>query len=82
MKAIHVKILAATEKQPTRFKASGLNLCVVQPMQYDLNSEANAAYAAEELVTRYNAVHHTAKLKLVGTGELPDGSFAVLLAKK
>lgn len=81
MKAIHVKVLSATDTKGTRYKASGLDMCVVTSNDYSLNSEANAAYAAQELVDRYNA-RVSRPVKIVGTGTLPDNSYAVLLAIK
>lgn len=81
MKAIHVKVLSATGTKGMRYKASGLDLCVVTSNDYNLNGEANAAYAAQELVDRYNA-RASRPVKIVGTGTLPDNSYAVLLAIK
>lgn len=81
MKAIHVKTLSANGTKGLRYKASGLDLCVITPNDYNLNGEANAAYAAQELVDRYNA-HARHPVKIVGTGTLPDNSYAVLLAIK
>lgn len=81
MKAIHVKVLSATGTKGMRYKASGLDMCVVTPNDYDLNGEANAAYAAQELVDSYNA-RASRPVKIVGTGTLPDNSYAVLLAIK
>jgi hypothetical protein len=81
MHAIHVKILAPTEKLPTRFKASGMQLCVVEPMQFDLSLEANAAYVAQQLVDNYNMSNPGKPLRIAGTGQLPDNTYAVLLQK-
>ena len=81
MKAIHVKALAATTTKGLRYKASGLDMCVVTNNNYSLNSEANAAYAAQELVDQYNS-RASRPVKIVGTGTLPDNSYAVLLAIK
>lgn len=81
MKAIHVKTLSATGTKGLRYKASGLDLCVVTPNDYNLNGEANAAYAAQELVDQYNA-RARRPVKIVGTGTLPDNSYAVLLSIK
>lgn len=81
MKAIHVKVLPATDTKGKRYKASGLDMCVVTPNDYDLNGEANAAYAAQELVDQYNA-RAQRKLRIAGTGTLPDNTYAVLLAIK
>nr|CAK6603983.1 unknown function [Klebsiella phage vB_Kpn_K9PH25C2] len=81
MKAIHVKTLSANGTKGLRYKASGLDLCVITPNDYDLNGEANAAYAAQELVDQYNT-HARSPVKIVGTGTLPDNSYAVLLAIK
>lgn len=81
MKAIHVKVLSATGTKGMRYKASGLDMCVVTSNDYNLNGEANAAYAAQELVDQYNA-HARHPVKIVGTGTLPDNSYAVLLAIK
>lgn len=82
MKAIHVKPMSATETKPLRFKASGLDMCVVTPNDFALNGEANAAYAAQELVDRYNMQHPHKAVKLVGTGQLPDNTYAVLITRK
>ena len=81
MKAIHVKVLSATGTKGMRYKASGLDMCVVTSNDYNLTGEANAAYAAQELVDRYNA-RTSRPVKTVGTGTLPDNSYAVLLAIK
>lgn len=81
MKAIHVKKIAPTERKGTRFKAMGLDLCVFTGQDHALNDEANAAYAAQELVDQYNA-HAQRKVRIVGTGTLPDSTYAVLLAIK
>ena len=81
MKAIHVKTMSATETKGMRFKAVGLDMCVVTSNDYSLNSEANAAYAAQELVDQYNS-RASRPVKIVGTGTLPDNSYAVLLAIK
>lgn len=82
MKAIHVKQMSATETKGLRFKATGLDLCVVTGNDYNLTGEANAAYAAQELVDRHNLAHPNKALKITGTGTLPDNSYAVLLAIK
>lgn len=82
MRAIYVKTLSATEFKGLRFKASGLDMCVVTGNNYSLTGEANAAYAAQELVDRYNAQHPSKPLKLLGTGTLPDNNYAVLLTHK
>ena len=81
MKAIHVKIQQPTERQPMRFKATGLNLCKVQANEKCMSASANAAYVAQQLLDDYNS---TARLpmKVVDVGELPDGSFAVLITGK
>lgn len=81
MKAIHVKVLSANGTKGMRYKASGLDMCVVTPNDYDLNGEANAAYAAQELVDRYNS-RAQRKVRIIGTGTLPDNTYAVLLAIK
>ncbi len=81
MKAIHIRKLAATGRQGTRFKANGLDLCVVTGQDYDLTDEANAAYAAQELLDRYNSANRR-HFKILGTGTLPDSTYAVLLAVK
>jgi hypothetical protein len=81
MKAIHVKTLSATETKGLRFKAVGLDMCVVTSNDYSLNSEANAAYAAQELIDRYNS-RAQYKMRILGIGTLPDNTYAVLLATK
>ena len=81
MQAIHVKVLAATATKGTRFKASGLGMCVVTSNDYSLNSEANAAYAAQELVDQYNSRAQW-KVRILGVGTLPDNTYAVLLDNK
>lgn len=81
MKAIHVKKLAPTARQGCRFKALGLDLCVHTGQDHALTDEANAAYAAQELVDNYNS-RAKRPLHIVGTGTLPDSTFAVLLAIK
>ena len=78
MKAIHVKTLSATETKGLRYKASGLDMCVVTSNDYSLNSEANAAYAAQELVDLYNS-RAQYKVRILGIGTLPDNTYAVLL---
>lgn len=82
MRAIHVKVLAPTEKQPMRYKALGLDLCYVSPTDHALSPEANAAYAAQHLLDEYNSTHPSKPLKLLGTGQLPDSTYAVLLTSK
>ena len=81
MQAIHVKVLPATATKGTRFKASGLGMCVVTSNNYSLNSEANAAYAAQELVDQYNSRAQW-KVRILGIGTLPDNTYAVLLGNK
>lgn len=81
MKAIHVKVLSATDTKNTRYKASGLDMCVVTPNDYNLNGEANAAYAAQELVDQYNS-RAQYKVRIAGIGTLPDNTYAVLLDNK
>lgn len=81
MQAIHIKTLTPTVSKGLRFKASGLDLCVITPNDYSLNSEANAAYAAQELVDRYNA-RAQYKVRILGIGTLPDNTYAVLLDNK
>ena len=81
MQAIHVKALAATTTKGLRYKASGLNLCVVTSNDYSLNAEANAAYAAQELVDSYNS-RAKYKVRVAGIGTLPDNTYAVLLDNK
>ena len=56
-------------------------MCVVTSNDYSLNSEANAAYAAQELVDRYNA-RSQYKVRILGIGTLPDNTYAVLLDNK
>lgn len=81
MQAIHVKALPATQSKGLRFRASGLDMCVVTSNNYSLNSEANAAYAAQELVDQYNARAQW-KVRILGIGTLPDNTYAVLLDNK
>ena len=81
MKAIHVKVLSATDTKGLRYKASGLDLCVVTSNDYDLTGEANAAYAAQELVDQYNS-RARYKIRIAGIGTLPDNTYAVLLTCK
>ncbi len=81
MKAIHIKKVAPSERKGTRFKAMGLDLCVFTGQDNALNDEANACYAAQELVDRYNSANRK-HYKLAGCGTLPDSTFAVLLAIK
>lgn len=81
MKAIHVKKIAPTERKGTRFKANGLDLCVITGQDMALTDEANAAYAAQELVDRWNSAN-TRHFRILGTGTLSDSTFAVLLAIK
>lgn len=78
MQAIHVKVLAPTQSKGLRFKASGLDMCVVTPNNYSLNSEANAA---QELVDQYNSRAQW-KVRIRGIGTLPDNTYAVLLDNK
>lgn len=78
MQAIHVKVLAATATKGTRFKASGLGMCAITSNDYNLNGEANAAYAAQELLDNYNT-QHKLQYKIQGIGTLPDGTHAVLI---
>lgn len=81
MRAIHVKVLSATETKGLRYKASGLDMCVVTSNDHSLNREANAAYAAQELVDQYNA-RSQYKVRILGIGTLPDNTYAVLLDNK
>ena len=81
MQAIHVKTLAPTVSKGLRFKAVGLGMCAVTSNDYSLNSEANAAYAAQELVDQYNA-RAQYKVRILGIGTLPDNTYAVLLDNK
>lgn len=81
MKAIHVKALPATETKGLRYKASGLDMCVVTSNDYSLNGEANAAYAAQELVDQYNS-RAKWKVRILGIGTLPDNTWAVLIQSK
>jgi hypothetical protein len=81
MKAIHVKKLPPSERKGTRFKAMGLDLCVITGQDHALTDEGNAAYAAQELLDRYNSANRR-HFKLLGTGTLPDSTIAVLLAVK
>lgn len=81
MQAIHVKALAPTVSKGLRFKAVGLGMCAVTANDYNLNGEANAAYAAQELVDRYNA-RAQYKVRILGIGTLPDNTYAVLLDNK
>lgn len=81
MQAIHVKTMPPTATKGLRYKAVGLGMCVVTSNDYSLNSEANAAYAAQELVDRYNA-RAKYKVRIAGIGTLPDNTYAVLLDNK
>ena len=81
MQAIHVKVLAPTVSKGLRFKAVGLGMCAVTSNDYSLNSEANAAYAAQELVDRYNS-RAQYKVRILGIGTLPDNTYAALLDNK
>ena len=81
MQAIHVKALAPTVSKGLRFRAVGLGMCAVTSNDYSLNSEANAAYAAQELVDRHNA-RAQYKVRILGIGTLPDNTYAVLLDNK
>lgn len=81
MQAIHVKALAPTVSKCLRFKAVGLGMCAVTSNDYSLNSEANAAYAAQELVDQYNA-RAQYKVRILGIGTLPDNTWAVLIQSK
>ena len=82
MQAIHVKALAPTVSKCLRFKAVGLGMCAVMSNEYSLNSEANAAAAAQELLDNYNMQHHSLQFKICGIGTLPDNTYAVLLDNK
>lgn len=82
MQAIHVKPLAATETKGLRFKASGLNLCVVTSNDYRLTGEANAAYVAQQLVDNYNTSNQNRPLRIAGVGQLPDNTYAVLVERQ
>ena len=82
MQAIHVKALAPTVSKGLRFKAVGLGMCAVTSNDYSLNSEANATYAAQELLDTYNMQCHSLQFKIRGIGTLPDNTWAVLLTCK
>lgn len=82
MKAIHVKPLQPTEKLPLRYKAVGLSMCAVLPVDYSLEPSGNAALVAQQLIDDYNSRHRTARLRIAGVGELPDNTYAVLLEKQ
>lgn len=81
MQAVHVKVLTATMTQQTRFKATGLNRCVVRPLDNNLSPEANATYVAQCLLDDHN-LENKDKLTVLGVGTLPDNTFAVLLSRK
>ena len=82
MQAIHVKALAPTVSKGLRFKAVGLGMCAVTSNDYNLNGEANAAAAAQELLDNYNIQNQSLQLKIRGIGTLPDNTWAVLLTNK
>ena len=82
MNAIHVKALAPTQSKGMRFKAVGLGLCAVTSNDHNLNSEANAAAAAQELLDNYNMQNKSLQFKILGVGTLPDNTWAVLLTSK
>ena len=80
MQAIHIKVLAPTVSKCLRFKAVGLGMCAVTSNDYALNSEANAASAAQELLDNYNMQNQSKQFKIRGIGTLPDNTYAVLIA--
>lgn len=82
MNAIHVKALAPTQFKGMRFKAVGLGMCAITANDYNLNGEANAAAAAQELLDNYNMQNQSLQLKILGVGTLPDNTWAVLLTCK
>lgn len=82
MQAIHIKALAPTQSKGTRFKAVGLGMCAVTTNDYDLNGEANATAAAQELLDNYNMQHQSLQFKILGVGTLPDNTWAVLIQAK
>ena len=82
MQTIHVKELAPTVPKGLRFKAVGLGMCAITSNDYSLNSEANAAAAAQELLDNYNMQHRSLPFKIRGIGTLPDNTYAVLLYNK
>ena len=82
MHAIHIKTLAPTQSKGTRFKAVGLGMCAVTSNDYNLNGEANAAAAAQELLDNYNMQHKSLQFKIRGIGTLPDNTWAVILEAK
>lgn len=82
MNAIHVKALAPTQSKGMRFKAVGLSMCAITANDYNLNGEANAAAAAQELLDNYNMQNKSLQLKILGVGTLPDNTWAVLLTCK
>lgn len=82
MQAIHVKVLAPTVSKGLRFKAVGLGMCAVTSNDYSLNGEANAAYAAQELLDNYNMQNQSKQFKIRGIGTLPDNTWAVLIQSK
>lgn len=82
MQAIHVKVLAPTASKCLRFKAVGLGMCAVTSNSYDLNGEANAAAAAQELLDNYNMQNQSKQFKIRGIGTLPDNTWAVLIQAK
>lgn len=81
MRAIHVKVVAATTTKPTRYKAMGYDLCAVTNMDHNLRPEANAALAAQVLLDNYNSTTNR-PLTIAGTGTLPDNTIAVLVTSK
>ena len=82
MQAIHIKALAPTQSNGTRFKAVGLGMCAVTANDYSLNGEANAAAAAQELLDNYNMQNRSLQFKIRGIGTLPDNTWAVLIQVK
>lgn len=82
MQAIHIKALAPTISKGLRFKAVGLGMCAVTSNSYDLNGEANAAAAAQELLDNYNLQNQSKQFKIRGIGTLPDNTWAVLIEAK
>lgn len=82
MNAIHIKALAPTQTKGMRFKAVGLDMCAITANDYNLNGEANAAAAAQELLDNYNMQNKSLQFKILGVGTLPDNTWAVLLTSK
>ena len=80
MQAILVTPMAATVAKGKRYKATGFESCVVTAHDYELEGEANAAYAAQQLLDNYNSRPGThTRYAIADTGTLPNGAWCVLL---